>query len=132
MGSLLTPVLCLSLQELKGGKTYSKVRGLDDGAVDRVGWDGTGMTEAPTTPSPISAPKRRYIRGIILEISLLVVSALNMEAAYTCCNTNGTEDCSVTRIISVPLPLQASSPDPSTGICFYLLRKKKKYIIHAE
>lgn len=43
LDSLVTLLLlCVSLQELKGGKAYSKVSGAVKGQ-----WDGTGMREFP-------------------------------------------------------------------------------------
>lgn len=60
--------VCLPVQELKGGKTYSKV----SGTVRRpggVGWGGTGQAreKLPELPAPSLAqpgdtrPSRRYV-----------------------------------------------------------------------
>lgn len=56
-----------------------------------VGWN----RRERRTSSPLSAPNRRHSAlhemCSFLEISLLIVFALNTKLPYACCNTNGTE-----------------------------------------
>lgn len=92
-----------------------------------VGWN----RHERRTSSPLSAPNRRHSAlhemCSFLEISLLIVFALNTKLPYACCNTNGTEVHSEKGNFH-PLPLQSSSPDPILGFIKVfpdLLRKRK-------